>query len=403
MTAAPSIDLVAAADSAHAVAAVYTTSLLVSLPLVLAAVAALALRRSSPDARVLVWRSSLVAMLLIFAGQQLPADGFSWGLPSALASPLVALGRARVSGAPGAPASGDALTRWVLALYLAGMFGVVVGTLVGMWRMRRIVRRGRALRDPAWIQALDEARRALGVGRAVALIASDDVTVPMTWRALRPVLLLPASATDWTGERRRIVLMHEIAHVKTFDAAFNLLARAVCAMFWFHPAAWWLGRRMREDAELAADARVIAAGVRRSDYAEILMDAADRFLPLAPAFAWPRRSGLRARLAVLLDGTHAVAPLGRSWIVAAAMGTTIIGLPMSAVRLAPTRAVLTTLIGDARWESRAYAAIGLANRRDTVEVAREIAEQDPNPRVREWARYALRQQPDSAALRSILQ
>jgi hypothetical protein len=160
---------------------------------------------------------------------------------------------------------------------------------------------------------------------------------------------------------------------------------------------------MREDAELAADARVIAAGVRRSDYAEILMDAADRFLPLAPAFAWPRRSGLRARLAVLLDGTHAVAPLGRSWIVAAAMGTTIIGLPMSAVRLAPTRAVLTTLIGDARWESRAYAAIGLANRRDTVEVAREIAEQDPNPRVREWARYALRQQPDSAALRSILQ
>ncbi len=75
---------------------------------------------------------------------------------------------------------------------------------------------------------------------------------------------------------------------------------------------------------------------------------------------------------------------------------------MSAVQLAPTRSVLTTLMNDARWESRAYAVIGLASRPDSVAVARTAAELDPSPRVRAWARLALSQRADAASLRAIL-
>ena len=53
------------------------------------------------------------------------------------------------------------------------------------------------------------------------------------------------------------------------------------------------------------------------------------------------------------------------------------------------RDVLTTLMQDGRWESRAYAGVGLARRADSVAVARAAAERDPSPRVRAWARYAL--------------
>jgi hypothetical protein len=53
--------------------------------------------------------------------------------------------------------------------------------------------------------------------------------------------------------------------------------------------------------------------------------------------------------------------------------------------------VLTTLMLDAQWESRAYAVLGLAQRADSVAVAQSAAEEDPNPRVRAWARYALDQ------------
>ena len=62
---------------------------------------------------------------------------------------------------------------------------------------------------------------------------------------------------------------------------------------------------------------------------------------------------------------------------------------MSAVRIAPSRQVLTSLMRDASWQSRAYAVIGLAERQDSVAVAINAAELDPSPRVRAWARYAL--------------
>ena len=86
----------------------------------------------------------------------------------------------------------------------------------------------------------------------------------------------------------------------------------------------------------------------------------------------------------------------------AAVSTFAVAGPVSAVQLAPSREVLTTLMLDARWESRAYAVVGLAQRRDTIAVARSAAELDPNPRVRAWARYALGERGEVAELRAIL-
>jgi hypothetical protein len=75
---------------------------------------------------------------------------------------------------------------------------------------------------------------------------------------------------------------------------------------------------------------------------------------------------------------------------------------MSVAHLAPTRGVLTTLMLDTQWESRAYAVLGLAQRADSVAVARSAAELDPSPRVRAWAKYALGRQGSMAELRAII-
>ena len=402
---APSpIAFVAPADSARAVATVYTASLLVMVPVCLAALAAFFLRQHSAEGRALVWRSAVVALLLVFVGRQLPLQWIAWAIPSALASPLIALGRVQVMSAPGLAGDGGTIVRLVLVVYLAGVAFVAASTIAGWMRISRMARRGVPIRDPAWLGALDEAKGLVGVSRRVRLVSTRELTVPVTWGLLRPVVAIPSSATPWSedGDRRRIVLLHELAHVASLDWAFNLVARIVCALFWFHPAAWWLARRLRDDCELACDDRVIGAGVRRSDYAELLVDAADRFLPRSPALALARRTGLRARLAAILDGRQVATPLGRRWIMAAALSTCVVVVPASAVQLAPSRAVLTTLIGDASWETRAYAVIGLARRADSVAVARSVAERDPNPRVRAWARYALEQRADSARLGAII-
>jgi beta-lactamase regulating signal transducer with metallopeptidase domain len=402
---APSpIAFVAPADSARAVATVYTASLLVMVPVCVAAAAAFFLRQHSAEGRVLVWRSALVALLLVFIGRQLPLQWIAWAVPSGIATPLIALGRVQVTSAPGIEADGGTVVRLLFAVYLAGVAFVAASTLAGWLRMSRMARGGTPIRDPHWLRALDEAKRVAGIARRVRLVTTDELTVPVTWGMFRPVVAIPASATRWTddGDRHRIVLLHELSHVASLDWAFNLIARIVCALFWFHPAAWWLARRLREDCELACDDRVIGAGVRRSDYAELLVDAADRLLPPSTALALSRRAGLRARLAAIIDGRHVAAPLGRRWIVAAALSTSVVVVPASAVRLAPSRAVLTTLIEDASWETRAYAVIGLARRADSVAVARSVAERDPNPRVRAWARYALEQRTDSSRVRAIL-
>jgi len=393
----------AQADSAQAVAGVYSVSLLATVPIAAAAGVVFALRRSSAEARVLVWRSAIAALLVVVIGRALPLHWVAWVMPTTLAAPLVALGRVGIGvdsvgiGAGGAPAALGGLTivNLLLAVYVAGVVVVVLPPAVALTRLRGVVRRGRRVdADDGWRPLLDAARlSALGAPsrRAVRIYLSSETAVPMTWGYARPVIVLPESVLHWTAARRRMTLVHELAHVRAADWPTKLAARAACALYWFHPGAWWLARRFRADCELACDDRVIASGARRSDYAELLVDAADALAAhrTAPALALSRRDGLRGRLDAVLDARRIARPVARGWLVVAAAVTLGVAGPISAVRLAPTRDVLTTLMQDGRWESRAYAVVGLARRADSVAVARAAAERDPSPRVRAWARYAL--------------
>lgn len=402
MTGAAGIPFIVPADSAQAVTTVYTASLLVTLPIVLAGIAALFLRRSTAEGRVLVWRSAVVALLIVFIGRQLPLHWVAWVVPAALATPLVALGRVQVASAAELTGSGGMVVTGLYVAYVLGVLVVLVPIAAASLKLRLIARRGRRVSDETWLISLHDACATLDIARRVELVASSEIAVPMTWGVVWPVVVIPESAQQCDAEQRRIILLHELAHVRACDWLFNVVARAVCALYWFHPGAWWIARGLRDDCELACDDRVIASGVRRSDYAELLIGAAERFLPLEPALALSRRRGLRSRLAAILDVRHDVAPIARGWAVVAACSTMIVAGPISAVRLAPTRSVLTTLMTDARWETRAYAVIGLAGRADSIVFARTAAEQDPSPRVRAWARYALGERGDAAELRAVL-
>lgn len=397
---------VSAADSARAAASVYTASLLATGPVLAAIVGAVALRRASAEGRVLVWRAAVVMLLIAFVGRLLPIRLAGWAVPSVVAAPLIALGRVRVAGATMHDVDGRG---WLAAtsiqlLLVAYAIGVVVATLptiLTSWRARRLLRRSRRLeRDPRWAADLVDARARLDVRRAVRLFRSAEVGVPMTWGVLRPVILVPAAADAWTSDQRRMALRHELAHVRGGDWGFGVASRVACALFWFHPGAWWVARSLRRDAEKAADDRVLASGVARSDYAELLISASSSGV-LPTALALSGRGPLRSRLVAVLDPRHDVRPLARRWALAATAACAISAAPLTAVDLAPTRDTLATLMRDSRWESRAYAVIGLAHRPDSVAAARNAAELDPSPRVRAWARYALGLRPDVSSTSAV--
>jgi beta-lactamase regulating signal transducer with metallopeptidase domain len=294
----------------------------------------------------------------------------------------------------------------ILVVYGAGVLSVLASTFVALWRARRLLERARPA-DAGWRLAADEARSMLSLRRRIRVLISRDVSVPVTWGYWRPVVVLPASLPKWNASERRLVMLHEAEHARSGDWLFALAARAACALYWFHPAVWWTANQLRADCELACDERVVAAGVRRSDYADLLVRAVDalasaRGADVLPALALSRRVGLRGRLSALLEAPREARPLARRWAAAATAATLIASAPLSAVELAPTREVLTTLMSDTRWESRAYAVLGLAQRPDSIAVARSAAALDPSPRVREWARYALGRQAVPAGLSASL-
>lgn len=396
----PPVPALTPADSARAVGAVYTVSLLAILPIVVATASAFALRRARAEGRVLVWRAAIVLLMSMFVARPFLSHSMAWVVPAALATPLVALGRVQMMastltlprGVDQLSATGGLTTiQLVFAGYLAGVVVVLLPTAIAIARMRR-VRAGARLADPRWQRQLENARMQLRHRRRVRLFVSREVAVPVTWGSWSPVIVFPDAAESWSDDELRIALLHELTHVRRSDWLLEIVARVACALYWFHPGVWYVARRLHDDCELACDDGVLGSGIRASDYASLLVRAAESLGQVrqsSASLALSRRHGLRARLAAIVDVNRSTVPIGRRWRFGAAAATLTLVWPMSAIQLAPTRDVLTSLMRDANWELRAYAVVGLAQRPDSVAVARKAAELDPSPRVRAWARYAL--------------
>ena len=84
--------------------------------------------------------------------------------------------------------------------------------------------------------------------------------MPIACGVIRPTVVLPAAADDWPDDRVRVVLLHELAHVRRRDCLTQAVADAACAVFWFNPLAWMAVRELRRERERACDDMVLAAG-----------------------------------------------------------------------------------------------------------------------------------------------
>ena len=144
----------------------------------------------------------------------------------------------------------------------------------------------------------------IGVRRPVRLLRSREHNVPAALGTRRPAIVIPAIADSWADDRRRAVVLHELAHVARHDCLTATVAAAACALYWFHPAAWWIARRLRIERELACDDRVIAAGTEGRAYAGHLLEIAYSLGGhRAPALAvcMARRRQIEGRLLAAID------------------------------------------------------------------------------------------------------
>jgi beta-lactamase regulating signal transducer with metallopeptidase domain len=324
-------------------------------------------RRMSAAARHLLWSIVIVGLLVLpIASYALPHWEITIRVPRTSRPSVVhnstrgAPPRAGVLAAPSLSAAAAAvrpqararehfdLSQSALAtvlgaiefLYLTGVALLLARLGREPFVLRRLTRGACTIADAAWLRLLEDAATSVGVTRPVRLLRSAGELMPTTFGTRRPAIMVPASADGWTEDRRRAVLLHELAHVARRDCLVQRLTAVACACYWPHPGVWWVARRLRTERELACDDRVLAAGTSARDYAQHLLDLA-RSLGTSPtpatALAMARARHLETRLLAVLDAARNRAAIRRGVLPAAIAALLAALMPISALRSAVVR------------------------------------------------------------------
>ena len=242
-----------------------------------------------------------------------------------------------------APAALRAPGRLVTATWIGGAGVSVLILLIGLGRLTWMASSARRVTDGRWAAAADEIVRDYGLRRPVVILQSDHPALLVTWGFVQPKVILPRTAPDWTDARIRVVLSHELAHIKRGDWLIQMLAEVVRAGYWFNPIMWIACRRLRQESEQATDDVVLHAGVSGSDYAAHLLELArafSRHRPRLPAAAIARPSSLERRVSAMLNERTNRTPLTR----AARLGI-VAALSAVAIAVASAQGAFSTFSG----------------------------------------------------------
>jgi beta-lactamase regulating signal transducer with metallopeptidase domain len=294
-----------------------------------ACVLAFALRRQSSAARHVVWTAAAAALLALpFLEASLPALRIA--PPPAVATGVVfrVFASAAASGAasrpvrPLAPAWHPDVRFWISVAWLSGAALALLPVFIAYLRLWRSRRKAAPFPHELAIR--------------VPVLAMSPGSMPATFGVLRPVILMPVDASEWSEERRRMVLLHELAHIERGDTATHLLGRVAFSLYWWNPLAWYAWRQSLKERERAADDLVLNSGERASDYAGHLLEIA-RSVRDCQATAWAavpmaRRSQLEGRLLAILDGRVKRGTVARAVPVAAALLAIAAIAPFAAIR-----------------------------------------------------------------------
>jgi beta-lactamase regulating signal transducer with metallopeptidase domain len=278
---------------------------------IIAAIAGLATyfaRRQSSGTRFVLWFSALMAIAVSPVLSLLPR--------SVGVAQLGGVSRAAIT-LPGS-----------LAVYLFALWAAVAAFLLirvgtGLWRLR-VLRKSFVPLDPAGLDPrIRETLQRDSWTKSISLCVSEHVQVPAAIGLAKPVVILPGWIVDeLSATELNQLLLHELAHLRRRDDWTNLLQQLVKALFFFHPAVWWIEQRISLEREMACDDAVLAETASPRAYAECLQHMAEktlvrRTLAMAQA-ALGRLRQTSMRVAQILD-VHRPKGNNRAWSTGAAL------------------------------------------------------------------------------------
>jgi len=228
----------------------------------------------------------------------------------------------------------------------AGLVWAVVAGVLGMrlfagWVFVAYLRK-RAIPQPCGrlYDALHAAALSLGLRRKVRICTSDGVKGPVLTGILRPVVLFPAKvAASLSFEQLRLIVIHELAHMRRVDNLTLIFQRLTEILLFFHPAVWLCGRAIRREAENACDDVVVAATGHSVPYVSSLIRVVEARNGLSPqslvhTFA-ATESFLCLRIRRILAGRRRTTRHSGAMAACALVAIAALGLPTATARLQP--------------------------------------------------------------------
>lgn len=254
-------------------------SMQIGLLVGLAAFVPTVLRLRLPGAKLAYWQILLAACLLLPAVRP-------WRRAVVSSDVQVSTTVISIVQSSSKPSREIPRTQIALIVLAAGVAGRLAWLGLGLWRLRRY----RLHSKP------------MGLRNGCPIFISEEVCSPVTFGARKPVVLLPGGFPELDPRMREAVLCHELLHVERRDWLFTVTEEVVRAVFWFHPAIWWLLGEIQLAREQAVDREVVERTQARDEYVDALLAIAGATpqLDLAPAPLFLRKRHLKQRVVSIL-------------------------------------------------------------------------------------------------------
>ncbi len=259
-------------------------------------------RVRDPGALLAYWQLLLVACLAL----PLMAQKQIIIVPSATASGIVLSDAGSVT-LPANSQPARRVVNWNDVSWRALLFVIAAGgtlrlaqLVLGLLKLQSLRRNSRRLEElPPGLR-----KTASFAPGEVEILISPDIPSPATYGCLRSTILLPAQFERLDTGEQVSILCHELIHVRRRDWPFALGEQLILVGFWFHPAVWWLVRRIELTREQLVDREVLALPVDRHLYLKSLLCSAGGRAALLSANLFLTRHHLKERVALLLEEVH---------------------------------------------------------------------------------------------------
>ncbi|MEO6038765.1 MAG: M56 family metallopeptidase [Saprospiraceae bacterium] len=173
---------------------------------------------------------------------------------------------------------------WVVFFWVAGFCFSLFKLCGGLYYLHRLQRNQVLPAMDFWQNKVDMMRKQLGMLRPVAFLESALVRSPMAWGYFKPLIFFPIGLVNQLSTAEvESILAHELAHIARRDWLFNLLQAFVEAVFYFHPAVWWISAVVCAERENSCDDQAVQLTGDRFMLAKALLHLQQLNAPNAPS------------------------------------------------------------------------------------------------------------------------